>query len=126
MPDMEVLQLQWTHFDVTQVLELFAGHLFSRPERSDLRNVIEPLQAVDASHNLVVVASNDVRAMCSRPLERFCWSRIVSDNIAATDDVLKLTFRVLEYCFKSMPICVDIRDYQELHKPMSTTLYRQI
>lgn len=115
MPDVEVLELERACLQLTQVLDLIARQLISCPQCSGLSNLVEPLEVINPSHYFVVIASQDVRAMRSRPLDHVCWPRIVSDDVAATNDLLIFAFCVGENRFKGIPIRVNIAENQELH-----------
>lgn len=116
MPDMKVLELERPHPQITHIVELLASELSPCPERSKLGDFVEPFDVLNPGNYFVVIASDDMGAVRSRPLEHFNGSRIIPDNIAAANDLLKFAFRVCEYRFKGMPVGVNISEYQELHK----------
>jgi len=113
---MEVLELERPALKVTQVVELFPFEMFSCPQRGDLGDLIEPLDLLNACNYLVVIASDHVRTVSSRPFEHFHGTGIVSDNVAAANDLLKVAACVREYRIKRIRIGVNIAEYQKAHK----------
>jgi hypothetical protein len=113
---MEVLKLERPRLELTQVVELLPVEMFSCPQRGHLGDLIEPLDLLNACHYFVVIASDYILAMRSRPFEHFRGTRIVSDNVAAANDLLKVAACVREYRIKCIRISVNIAEYQKAHK----------
>jgi hypothetical protein len=111
-----VLKLERPHLELSQVVELLTVEVFSCPQRGNLGDLIEPLDLLNACNHFVVVASDHVRAVRSRPFEHFRRTRIVSDNVSAANDLLKVAACVREYRIKRIRIGVNIAEYQKAHK----------
>jgi hypothetical protein len=121
---MELLQLDGAGHQAAQILHLLTSELFPGPERGYLGDLIEPFNVLYPGDDFVVITSNNPGAISSNPFDYFCWPGIVSDYVAAANDLLKLTVRISQNRFEGVPICMNIADNQELHKRINIIALR--
>ena len=83
------------------------------PTGGGLGYIIEPLQVIDAGHNLVMIAAHDGVAVGPGPFNDFRGMRIVADQVAAADNPLVLALRRSKHRLERIPVGVQIA-YEEV------------
>src|SRR5579884_2886937 len=116
MPYVKMLEFNRAGREIAQIRELVIAQLRDSPAGGDLCNVVEPLEAVDASHNFVMVTANDAQGVLARPVDDAAGIWVIANQVSAADDLVVLVFCVGEYGFESGPVGVWIADDEKAHE----------
>lgn len=106
VPNIEVFQTQGTGRQPGKVANLIAIQVLYGPAGSSLGYFIEPVELLQARHNLVVIASDHSCAMLPRPIHHWARSRVIPDEVSAADDLLIPCSGIRQDRFESRPIGV--------------------
>src|ERR1700761_60059 len=111
--EMKMFEPQRPFCQLAQIAKLFAIQVARGPTGSRLCYFVEPINIIDAGDNFIVIAANDGGAMGSGPFDDLAGMRIVSDEVAAADDLVEFVNAIGEDGLQGVPVCVDIAEKEE-------------
>src|ERR1700689_3859633 len=107
-----------------QIPELLGGSRLNPrlgPEGGQARHRVEPLQVLQAGASLVVIAADDAANIFSNPPDYRIGIGAITDQIAATDDLIVLGAGARQHSAERLPIGVNVAQDQIAHRRRTDT-----